>query len=593
MKKLIFILCAIVGVAKAQIQKATTIYFNTNDVLLSEVQISEIESFFSSYPLGVEKIVLTTSTDTIGDEVKNKMLCQKRAYSIFKLIKKKYPTAPVKLQILGESSAHKNIHKNRFCKIEATFNLYKSNKIAQNYNINTTKDTSIVLESGIKVNIPANSFETASKNITIKVQDFVSYADLIANKMTTISNGNQLASLGMINIKAFEKNKEIELKNEKALQLMFPRTDSSAGFQLFDADTVDNTINWKPQSINPNDTITQIKYAYYPFTRNSTVGMYKLSTVNKRKNDFKNYNFDTVIVKKFFNLRKIKYLKGFEVTFDTSYYVNNTLVNCFYGSNLFSFQDTLTKTIENQYVINLKKLKRDINYDKATIRLKVDANGYIKKKSIVGYYSNDECLHRAIAKSIKNLKKLSPATYNLKNIEYHATINMELKEKKITSIKTKYSYNYPKNDTLLSHVKRMIKENKMVENLAPKIFSNSEYQVFNTYRLGLINCDRFVNFDKTNIECLLAENVQNAEIGVIYKSMKSYMTYNYYENGSINLTNIPENQKVILIAKYTSPTGKEIIKTIDTQTNVKRIDFNTIKPTTEEELLALFKNLNK
>lgn len=138
-------------------------------------------------------------------------------------------------------------------------------KQSQLFTIDNRFDTLLVCAEGTRLSIPAGAFAGGNDKISIEVKEFYTYQDMIANKLSTTSNGQQLVSDGMLSVKAIRDGKEVDLTGLKPMQIVMPRRDSSEDMQLFTGkqtgpslmfrqgvDTVDvagfsaGNINWIP-----------------------------------------------------------------------------------------------------------------------------------------------------------------------------------------------------------------------------------------------------------------------------------------------------------------------------------------------------------
>lgn len=122
-------------------------------------------------------------------------------------------------------------------------------KPAQVFVINGKQDTIIHCKEGTTLFVPAGSFQTLTGLaitgiIRIYVKEFYSFADIITNKLTTLSNGQPLSSGGMVHIKAQSNNEELMLQPGKKLDLSMPAGKFDPQMQLFVADKEKDDLNW-------------------------------------------------------------------------------------------------------------------------------------------------------------------------------------------------------------------------------------------------------------------------------------------------------------------------------------------------------------
>lgn len=130
----------------------------------------------------------------------------------------------------------------------------------QQFGINTERDTVITCANGTILAIPAKSFAVGDSNgtkgiVTLVVKEFYDYADMMAARLTTVSNGEQLISGGMVYLSAQQDGKEVTLAPGRNIAVKMPVTKKfDPGMQLFttaahdDSPGMDTTsgINWIP-----------------------------------------------------------------------------------------------------------------------------------------------------------------------------------------------------------------------------------------------------------------------------------------------------------------------------------------------------------
>jgi hypothetical protein len=108
----------------------------------------------------------------------------------------------------------------------------------QFYNINTERDTFIICKNGTLLEIKANSFTTLNKELAkgivkIELKEAYTYADIIANGLQTVSNGNLLETGGMVFLKATLDGALVDIDIKKPIQLTIPSIANRNGMQLF------------------------------------------------------------------------------------------------------------------------------------------------------------------------------------------------------------------------------------------------------------------------------------------------------------------------------------------------------------------------
>ncbi len=155
------------------------------------------------------------------------------------------------LSILPEEEKNKLALQQFFLELEKKSNVFE---------IDNNKDTLLICREGTTAFIKAHSFVNTNNKIQIIVKEFYSYADMIANKLTTISDDKQLISDGMVQISAVQNDKPVQLSGIKTITIKMPVTDYNENMQLFtgeiqhsnlsdilSASYINNNINWKPK----------------------------------------------------------------------------------------------------------------------------------------------------------------------------------------------------------------------------------------------------------------------------------------------------------------------------------------------------------
>lgn len=203
-------------------------------------------------------------------------------------------------------------------------------KETQQFLIDNRKDTVITGKDGTALLIMANTFNTAGK-ILITLKEYYSYQDIITNKLSTCSDGQQLVTGGMIHLTATADGKAVDMRPSKSIRWFVPDTSSAmSDMQVFtgstggsvsdDGDNVhrdtvawaaNSSINWKTQERSfirdyvtikvkvldlrdaPYKVTTGRKYkGFFFINENSTFSKDELEKELKKKNPW----YDKVIV---------------------------------------------------------------------------------------------------------------------------------------------------------------------------------------------------------------------------------------------------------------------------------------------------------
>lgn len=119
---------------------------------------------------------------------------------------------------------------------------------SQFVHINTDRDTTLQLNGGTIITIPAHSLESEQGiMVKLEIKEAVSMEDIITAGLFTESNGEPLRSAGMIYISPVGVEK---VRILKPIQIKVPSNDLSDKMMLFKGEEKDGGINWiSPQAL--------------------------------------------------------------------------------------------------------------------------------------------------------------------------------------------------------------------------------------------------------------------------------------------------------------------------------------------------------
>jgi hypothetical protein len=119
-------------------------------------------------------------------------------------------------------------------------------KEPQVFSILPDRDTTITGREGTRIYIPAYAF--ARKNgivrtgtVRLVLTEYYQYDDILAAKLSTTSNGEQLVSGGMLHLQAESGGEQLNVMPDKGLEIKMPTNDYDERMQLFRASTVPPT----------------------------------------------------------------------------------------------------------------------------------------------------------------------------------------------------------------------------------------------------------------------------------------------------------------------------------------------------------------
>ncbi|MFI5203041.1 MAG: hypothetical protein ACHQF2_00990 [Flavobacteriales bacterium] len=115
------------------------------------------------------------------------------------------------------------------------------------FTIDANNDNLIAGKSGTRVFLPANCFNVAKgKRVKITLREFTNERELFLSQLTTVSNEKPLISGGTIQITATCDGKEVSLKKDGALTVLFrkPAGNTDDMLAFYGRRTAGGTMNW-------------------------------------------------------------------------------------------------------------------------------------------------------------------------------------------------------------------------------------------------------------------------------------------------------------------------------------------------------------
>lgn len=135
----------------------------------------------------------------------------------------------------------------------------------QIFKIDPLHDTLLQGDQGTIIQIPAGAFKIPADKkdaeVTIVLEEFYDYSSMIINNMTTMADGMQLETGGMIFLNAYVGNREITVFEDKPLTIMFPGDTLVGGMQFFAGNiNQQGNMNW---NLTETDLETLTPEDYY------------------------------------------------------------------------------------------------------------------------------------------------------------------------------------------------------------------------------------------------------------------------------------------------------------------------------------------
>ncbi|WP_298893390.1 hypothetical protein [uncultured Psychroserpens sp.] len=144
-------------------------------------------------------------------------------------------------------------------------------KKPQNIKIDVTNDTIIKCKEGTILKIKKGTFinpntqQIVTGKINLNVTEYYKLSDILLANLSTVSNGKQLETGGMLYIEAKQNGTALELKDGTPIEIQFPTTNKKPEMQLFSGQWSNDNINWTLQSDVIDGLIVQEETVEVPF----------------------------------------------------------------------------------------------------------------------------------------------------------------------------------------------------------------------------------------------------------------------------------------------------------------------------------------
>lgn len=285
MKNILWALSLFV-IATAQLAAQTTannnvtpIYFASGSAELDATAQAQLEQWLQTVRQYKDfEIEIRAFTDDRGSIAANQTLAARRSESIKAFLAQAQIVAgKQKVENIGEialsgKNAEAERAKNRRVELIVTpfapqnlqdlFGYFQAND-QQQYRINCKTANEIKGEKGAVLYIPANSLQTQNGNtpvgeVTVKMREMHSFADMLRANLTTHSGGQMLETGGMVYIEATDAaGNQLEVRPEQQLLVMMPTKMDNMSLFVADRDASDphQTIDWEldaPQTVVEN-----------------------------------------------------------------------------------------------------------------------------------------------------------------------------------------------------------------------------------------------------------------------------------------------------------------------------------------------------
>ncbi len=474
-------------------------------------------------------------------------------------------------------------------------------KPAEVFSINPQQDTQLVCKEGTKLFIPAGSFRNLAgtiitSTVQLSVKEFYEYADIIAHKLSTLSDGRPLGSGGMIHIEASSLNEQLTLTPNAAVGLKMPARDFKPTMQLFTGKT-----NMSAGSIKIQENVEQA----------ATKDTFIIKAVQAGKPKGDTIALKAVSVNEGNNLQAISLAPADQIVITSGLTAQSKSTAQIVLSN--NAVNWVPVGQQQFFYDNKKKIIRLLNVTDNPVDIRnYKNNSKTKGQFVMPYYSDLEKeelkkilqekygsyydkiqvkrSRRPISKLKRDLEDVPNDWYETKNvgdtifIPLHVAMRMKM-------INREDSLYYE------SMFKKELEDAiKQQNSYAEFLVKSSEYS-FTIRELGWINCDRFLNYPKNRLTDLIVK----AEDGfsdsyfqamVIFDKEKACLNGSW-NKGTVVFPNLPFGAEVQVVCTGVKE-GKMFasIQRMTVERNPPPITFEQITPEAFREKLSRFGTVN-
>jgi hypothetical protein len=419
------------------------------------------------------------------------------------------------------------------------------------FTISSSSDTTLFSKQGTRLFIEKGTFQFADgtpviDSIRIELKEFYKKSDILLANLSTESNEKLLETGGMLNITATSNGKKLEIKDDKRIVVHFPKPkDSFKEMSLFFAEknASDSSVtNWNIDTVSLVKKSLKIgSYAwYYPSEKDST-----------------EYSFTPK-----------KYT-------DTGYYWNPLDLYL----NAFNFSKETKKEIEsnlNKTVYNTLPTWNDYGIE---CEMSITKEGFIKNPRVNSKVS--QATKKEIIQFLKNLPQLEPGKNEKDEIIERSGLLFIQGGNIIPLYKSREEYLKSFDNKYSRFEKKTIKSIDDAE---------LEYYIFSVAKLGWINCDRFLESEKTIDYLVKTPTSKDVKIKMVFKDIDGVLMAKAVY-GNYIFSKVPDGKQITIVA-IKNEDGKFQTAFQNITISSKPLENLTFKESTLAELKQELEKLN-
>ena len=387
-------------------------------------------------------------------------------------------------------------------------------KAPQIIEINTEKETTITCKEGTVLSIPAKCFVDAKTGklargiVALQVTEYYKLSDMLLANLTTKSDDKQLETGGMLYVKAFKDNSQLQLKSGSLIEYKFPANNKKRGMQLFLGEKTNAGVNWNLEN-KPNTTTTVL-------TSEEVVFLEEVEDVE--------VSIDVVEV--------VPTFPGCENS------TNTEKIKC--------FKEALSNLVSKNFDTGLAEELNLSGKHKIRTFFNIDKNGDVI--DIQASAANTALANEAI-RVLKLIPKLKPGTQRGKpvivpyGLPMQFTVDGSTKNNpSLITVKDKTSFERKFEERIKS------RDSTTTRLVGTVTSSDVSRYAFYGSKLGWINCDRFIGSSKNAIKFKLKiKNANGANVKMVFKSLNSILPSKNV-NDSYDFGTVTANEPVVLVA---------------------------------------------
>lgn len=377
------------------------------------------------------------------------------------------------------------------------------------FTISATSDTTVFGPQGTRLFIEKETFQfvdgtPVTDSIIILLKEFYKKSDIALANLSTESDGKLLETGGMLNITATSKGQEIEIKGDKRIVVHFPKSEDNYYKQMnlfySDDNSTDSSVtNWKV------DTVNLVK-------RTLKLGSYGWQW--PEWDDSTGYDF---IPKNYV---------------DTGYYWNP--IDLYVSA--FNFTEQTKKEIETNLNQTSSSGLGSFNGYGIECEMTISIDGKIRNPRVnskVSKATKDEILS-----FLKNIPTLEPGKNKFGKVIERKGYLFIKGGNIIPLFKTQEEYLKSFSNKYSKYEKTPIKN---IDN------AELEYYIFSVAKLGWINCDRFLESEKTIDYYVKTPIDKDLKIKMVFKDINGVLMASSTD-GKFTFSKVPVGRQVTIFA---------------------------------------------